>query len=156
MNEDKFKHYIYFNIFSGNYSTPIVNLSDEEESTLYKRLSICVRKFQYASCNVVDDVVETLIPEYKHIYTNDDIIGNILIEAQEDLVYKDIKNLVEAGDKILLERKGLPEAALKLCHMYEIIGVYNVSLVWAYVSYKLGFVQSKNDAQNLLCHIKVL
>jgi len=139
-----------YRIFSDKQVPPTTNLSNEEILKLNEKLSECSKKFQDVPCSFLDETAETLIPDYIKIYTNDNTIGIKLIETQENLVFENIENLTEAGDKIIEEMKGLPEAAMKISYMYEVIGIYNLALLWAYVSYKMGFSQSKKEAQRLL------
>ena len=74
---------------------------------------------------------------------------NAWIAEQEQKVHDNIDKLVEASNKVLEARKGLSEAAYHLSGMYETMGMYKVALLWSFVSYKQGYVHSKEDAHRL-------
>lgn len=137
-------------LFSSGQEVPLLNLSEDKKSELSGELSVCNKKFQDAPCTQLEEIAESLIDKYKTIYTDADKEKIALIEKQEDIVFDDVDKLVEAGDEIIKARKGLPEAARHLSSMYEVIGIYNVALLWSYVAYKQGLSQSKNDACRLL------
>lgn len=137
-------------LFSKGQCFPIKHLSEDKIVKLNNKLTECNKIFQNAPCTLLEETAENLINRYKQIYTdnnNDDIS---IINEQEENIFKNIDHLLVAGDKIIKLLKGLPEAAYHLSSMYEVFGIYNIALLWSYVSYKYGLYQSKENAFRLL------
>lgn len=107
--------------------------------------SMNANTLRFITANPLDKrkVAEELLPEYKRMFCNSDDEMLILNQLEEEFMIPSFLSLSEdtlsevAADIACL-CEGLREVAVKIQNMYEFIGEYRRSLLWAVVSYKLG------------------
>lgn len=145
---------VSYHLFSGSPSRMLNEIPTETRSKLEKDLSIYNERFQKAACTQLKYVANSLLNDYKKIFANDATDENLEnIFSQEKRVFADIGIIDDTSDKICKTCHGLPEASLRLESMYETLGLYKLALLWAHVSYKLGFSQAKKEASRLILMI---
>ena len=127
------------------WSHPVCKNAQE----LQEKITANTIRFISASPLEKENIAEKLVPEYESIFcTNKDDLS-ILKELENDVDQQpkgELSNefLTETADGIAYLCNGLPSAAVDIQNMYECIGNYKLSLLWAVVAYRFGLLRAED------------
>lgn len=149
--------FISYHLFRNSSHHPKIDINPVIKDMYSKELICCNEKFQSANCTDLEDMAETLIPQYKTIFLgkSDDEALNKINSLEEEWYAKKI-DFLDATKQILEQRQGLPEASYQLACMYNQEGIYRVALLWSEVAYELGIHSGELLGNQLIFKLSTL